>query len=68
MPCSRVSRQAGRRLALTAVLGSLMVLSPSCRPPARSVTVAGTDYAFEAPDTLSGGRTAISFQNRGRRL
>ena len=26
----------------------------------------GTDYAFQAPDTLSGGRTAISFQNQGR--
>lgn len=43
-----------------------MTLSLSCRPPARSVTVAGTDYAFQVPDSLSGGRTAISFQNRGR--
>jgi len=66
MPCLRVSRNAGGRLAPTAVLVTLMILSPSCRPPARSVTVAGTDYAFQAPDTLSGGRTAISFQNRGR--
>jgi hypothetical protein len=66
MPCLRVSRSAGGRLARTAALVTLLTLSPSCRPRVGTVTVAGTDYAFQAPDTLPGGRTAISFQNRGR--
>jgi hypothetical protein len=54
-----------RRAPTTALL-TFLTLSPSCRPPVRSVTIAGTDYAFQAPDFLSGGRTAISFHNRGR--
>jgi len=53
-------------VARTAALVTLLTASPSCRPPIRTVTVAGTDYAFQAPDTVPGGRTAISFQNRGR--
>ena len=66
MPCLRVSRNAGWSLARATALVTLLTVNPSCRPPVRTVTVTGTDYAFQAPDTLQGGRTAISFQNRGR--
>lgn len=30
------------------------------------VTVVGIDYAFDAPDTISPGPTAIAFENRGK--
>src|SRR4029453_81247 len=66
MRCLRVSRSARERLARTAALVALVTVSPSCRQRVSTVTVAGTDYAFQAPDTLSGGRALISFQNRGR--
>src|SRR5262245_39844796 len=66
MPWLRVSRLVRGRPARTAMIVSLIAPSSSCRQPVHQVTVAGTDYAFQAPDTLSGGRTAISFQNRGR--
>ncbi|MGH7628444.1 MAG: hypothetical protein ACREOF_03485 [Gemmatimonadales bacterium] len=61
-----LERLGGNGLARIAALVTLLTVSPSCRPPIRTVTVAGTDNAFQAPDTVSGGRTAISFQNRGR--
>jgi hypothetical protein len=66
MPWLRVSALATGRPPKTAVVVTLLALSSSCRQPVHRVTVAGTDYAFQAPDTLSGGRTAISFQNQGR--
>ncbi len=66
MRCLRVSRSARERLARTAALVAFVTVSPSCRQRVSTVTIAGTDYAFQAPDTLSGGRALISFQNRGR--
>jgi hypothetical protein len=62
--CSSLSVLASA--SRTAALVALVTVSPSCRQRVSTVTVAGTDYAFQAPDTLLGGRTRISFQNRGR--
>lgn len=45
----------------------LLVLFAGCanEQPLNEVTVVGVDYAFEVPDVLPPGPTAIAFENRG---
>lgn len=39
--------------------------TPAAAPAAREVTIRANDYAFEAPDTIEAGLTALHFVNEG---
>ncbi len=51
----------------TLAAAGLVLLLPGCatEEPPNEVTVIGIDYAFDLPDTLPPGPTAIAFENRG---
>lgn len=53
--------------ALALGVAGLAGLQTGCgsKPPPNEVTVVGLDYAFQAPDTLPAGPTAVAFENRG---
>lgn len=54
---------------LTVALGALLpILLTGCatRETTNDVTVIGIDYAFDTPDTLPPGPTAIAFENGGQ--
>lgn len=54
------------KLPITAII--IACLLPACRPAPQfaEVTVVGTDYAFQMPDTLTAGLTAFAFENQGQ--
>lgn len=54
--------------ALPGALAGLAMLLSGCAKDEtpNDVTVVGIDYAFDAPDTLPPGATAIAFENRGK--
>lgn len=56
-------------VAATAVVAALLpALLSGCteEETTNEVTVLGIDYAFDAPDTLPPGPTAVAFENRGQ--
>ena len=66
MEHARLSRGAVTLPVAAAAL--LPAILPGCavEETTNEVTVVGIDYAFDAPDTLPPGLTAIAFENRGR--
>lgn len=55
------------RLALPAAL-ALLVAAPSTRPPVRTLAITARDFAYDAPDTVLAGPTAIRVTNAGGEL
>lgn len=60
---SLLSRNS-RNIALAATLLAVSSCAPGDR--LREVTVVGTDYAFQVPESVPAGPTAFAFENRGR--
>jgi hypothetical protein len=46
---------------------ALLVAAVACQaPPPQDITVAGSDYAFQLPDSLQAGTTVLHFSNVGK--
>jgi len=65
---------AGRRMgwrSSPSPLAGLLLAAVACQPQPRlagppELTITGSDYAFQLPDTLQAGRTVLHFTNAGK--
>lgn len=57
-------RHLAKALAISALAASPSISKVSAQAP-NSVTIRGLDYAFESPDTIAGGPTLFTLENRG---
>jgi hypothetical protein len=60
-------RSRSSRLALVAVfLAAMACQAPPPPPGPQDITVTGSDYAFQLPDSLQAGPTVLHFNNAGK--